>query len=94
MVSDGLNVTALRAAQKQGPSVAKRHSKGIGTHRPGSNRKRARKMEGFQVLGVPPNQKKTLEQFSIESYGFQDLPFLGKPTPKGVYIYIYVYMYM
>ena len=56
-----------------------------------TGREEREKWRDFKSLGYL-QIKKTLDQFSIESYGFRDLPFLGKPTPKGVYTYIYIYI--
>ena len=34
-------------------------------------------------MGIPPKSSKSLDNFSIETYGFGDLPHTYPPTPAG-----------
>ena len=38
---------------------------------------------GFSKMGIPPKSSKSLDHFSIETYGFGDLPHTYPPTPAG-----------
>ena len=98
MVSDGgLNVTA---AQKQGPSVARRHSKGIGTHRPGQKNKVVLKgllrsnMKGCVILkcdknGGVPSHWGTFKSCEIRPFSILKPWSWGSPFQENLSIWVY-----